>query len=153
MFLVLVYTLPVVWRLGKDLVVWTYVLGILPAMSGTFTSYTRFAAVAFPLFVAVAGLFLGRGGGGGVGVAPPHERPHPGASAPEALARRGGQCDCGDDRAGGTSHSSADKGQRDLVGSSTQRMGGWIEHFLIGTVIWGTAFAFVEPCFCPDHAR
>ncbi|MHB8523715.1 MAG: mannosyltransferase family protein [Limisphaerales bacterium] len=57
MFMFLIYTAPVVWRLGKDLVVWTYVLGILPAMSGTFTSYTRFAAVAFPVFVALAVFF------------------------------------------------------------------------------------------------
>ncbi|MBU6401603.1 MAG: hypothetical protein KGS61_14900 [Verrucomicrobia bacterium] len=57
MFLVLVYTLPVIWRLGKDLVVWTYVLAILPAMSGTFTSYTRFASEAFPMFLALAVFF------------------------------------------------------------------------------------------------
>jgi Mannosyltransferase (PIG-V) len=57
MFLVLVYTLPMIWRLGKDLVVWSYVLAILPAMSGTFTSYTRFASVAFPMFIALAVFF------------------------------------------------------------------------------------------------
>jgi hypothetical protein len=39
--------------------VWIYVLGILPAMSGTFTSYTRFASCAFPMFIAL-GVFLGR---------------------------------------------------------------------------------------------
>ena len=60
MFLVLVYTLPVIWRLGKDLLVWTYVLGVLPAMSGTFTSYTRFASCAFPIFIALAVFFEGR---------------------------------------------------------------------------------------------
>lgn len=54
MFILLLYTLPLQWRLGKDLLVWTYVLGILPAMSGTFTSFTRFEAAAFPMFIALA---------------------------------------------------------------------------------------------------
>ncbi len=59
LFLLLVYTLPMIWRLGKDMVVWTYVLGILPAMSGTFTSFTRFESCAFPLFIALAVFFTG----------------------------------------------------------------------------------------------
>lgn len=58
-FILLLYALPVIWRLGKDMLVWTYVLGILPAMSGTFTSYTRFACCAFPLFIAL-GVALAR---------------------------------------------------------------------------------------------
>lgn len=53
-FMVLVYCLPLIWRLGKDLVVWTYVLGILPAMSGTFVSFIRFESTAFPVFIALA---------------------------------------------------------------------------------------------------
>jgi hypothetical protein len=53
-FVLLVYCLPLIWRMGKDMVLWTYVLGILPAMSGTFTSYTRFACCAFPMFIALA---------------------------------------------------------------------------------------------------
>lgn len=57
MFLLLVETLPVIWRASKGLTIWTYVLGVLPAMSGTFTSYTRFASVAFPMFVALAVFF------------------------------------------------------------------------------------------------
>jgi hypothetical protein len=63
MFIVLLYALPVIWRLGKDQVVWTYVLGILPAMSGMFTSYVRFEAVAFPLFLALAAFFAKPGRG------------------------------------------------------------------------------------------
>jgi hypothetical protein len=59
MFVVLLYSLPLIWKSGKDLVVWAYVLGIMPAMSGTFTSFTRFEAVAFPLFIALA-MFFGR---------------------------------------------------------------------------------------------
>lgn len=58
LFILLLYTLPVQWRLGKDLLVWTYVLGILPAMSGMFTSFTRYAATVFPQFIALA-VFLG----------------------------------------------------------------------------------------------
>jgi len=53
-FLLLLFCLPLIWRLGKDMVMWTYMLGILPAMSGTFTSYTRFACCAFPVFIALA---------------------------------------------------------------------------------------------------
>jgi len=60
-FLLLVYCLPLIWRLGKDLVIWTYVLGILPAMSGTFTSFTRFESTAFPVFIALAVYFVGIG--------------------------------------------------------------------------------------------
>jgi hypothetical protein len=56
-FVLVLYTLPVLWRLDKGLLVWTYWLGILPAMSGTFTSYTRFAACAFPVFLALAAFF------------------------------------------------------------------------------------------------
>lgn len=53
-FVGVLYTLPVLWRLDKGLLVWTYWLGILPAMSGTFTSYTRFASCAFPVFLGLA---------------------------------------------------------------------------------------------------
>ncbi|MCF7669347.1 MAG: hypothetical protein K9N48_06180 [Verrucomicrobia bacterium] len=59
-FVLVVYCLPLIWRLGKDLVVWTYVLGILPAMSGTFVSNIRFESVAFPVFIALAVFFLGK---------------------------------------------------------------------------------------------
>jgi hypothetical protein len=54
LFLLLFCTLPTIWRLGKDMVAWTYVLGILPSMSGTFTSFTRFACCVFPMFIALA---------------------------------------------------------------------------------------------------
>jgi len=58
-FLLLLYSLPVIWRLGKDQLIWTYALGILPAMSGTFTSFTRFESCVFPCFIAVAFFFSG----------------------------------------------------------------------------------------------
>ena len=53
-FLLHVFFIPVVWRAGRGLWVWDYILGILPAMSGVFTSYTRFASCCFPLFIGMA---------------------------------------------------------------------------------------------------
>ena len=53
-FLLLICCLPTIWRLDKRLVVWTYVLGILPAMSGMFTSFTRFGSTTFPMFIALS---------------------------------------------------------------------------------------------------
>lgn len=51
-FLAVAYTLPCLWRKHRDLIPWVYVLGILPAMSGSFTSYIRFAGMALPVFIA-----------------------------------------------------------------------------------------------------
>jgi hypothetical protein len=45
------------WRVGKDMLLWTYVLGVLPAMSGTFVSCTRFESIAFPVFIGLPVLF------------------------------------------------------------------------------------------------
>ncbi len=50
-FLAVAYTLPAVWRRDRSLIPWVYVLGILPAMSGSFTSYIRFSGMAFPVFL------------------------------------------------------------------------------------------------------
>lgn len=58
-FTLLVYCLPIIWRLGKDLVLWTCALGVLPAMSGMFTSFTRFESTVFPLFIGLAVFFCG----------------------------------------------------------------------------------------------
>jgi hypothetical protein len=58
-FMLLLYCLPVIWKLDKGLFVWAWVLGVIPAMSGTFSSFTRFASCAFPMFIAL-GEFLGR---------------------------------------------------------------------------------------------
>jgi hypothetical protein len=58
MFLLLVYCLPLIWTLGKDLVAWTYVLGVLPAMSGIFVSFTRFESTGFPVFIALAAFLI-----------------------------------------------------------------------------------------------
>lgn len=62
-FLLLVCCVPAISRRDKGLLLWTYVLGVLPAMSGSFTSFTRFASVTFPLFIALA-----------VSLAPPERR-------------------------------------------------------------------------------
>ncbi len=53
-FIILINCLPVIWRLDRGWFVWTVVLGIVPAVSGTFSSFTRYASVVFPLFVALA---------------------------------------------------------------------------------------------------
>jgi hypothetical protein len=60
LFLGLLYSLPLIGRQGKDLLVWTCVLGILPAMSGTFVSFTRFESTVFPLFLALAAFTVSR---------------------------------------------------------------------------------------------
>ncbi len=52
-FLMLAFCLPLLWRLGKDLTLWSCVLGIVPTMSGTFISFIRFESVIFPLFIAL----------------------------------------------------------------------------------------------------
>ena len=51
-FLAMAYSLPALWRSDRTLIPWVYVLGILPAMSGSFTSYIRFSGMAFPIFLA-----------------------------------------------------------------------------------------------------
>lgn len=56
MFLLVLVALPAIRRLGWDMVVWTYVLAVIPAMSGTFVSFTRFAGCAFPVFLGLAWL-------------------------------------------------------------------------------------------------
>lgn len=58
-FVFVLWWLPLIWRLDKVWFAWAVVLGVVPAMSGTFCSYTRFASVVFPLFIAMA-VFLGK---------------------------------------------------------------------------------------------
>jgi hypothetical protein len=53
MFSVLLGCLPLVWRADPKLLIWVYVLGVLPAMSGTFVSFTRFCSCAFPIFIGL----------------------------------------------------------------------------------------------------
>ena len=60
-FILLIYSLPIIWRLDKGWFLWSVFLGVVPAMSGMFVSYTRFASVVFPLFVAMP-VFLNKPG-------------------------------------------------------------------------------------------
>lgn len=71
-FVLVLYALPVLWTHGRDLLAWTLMLAVIPAMSGTFTSFVRFESCAFPVFLA-AGLWLNAGPGAAHGAesAPP----------------------------------------------------------------------------------
>ena len=60
-FILLIYCFPLIWKLDKGWCVWAFFLGVVPAVSGGFTSYTRFASVVFPLFIAL-GVFLNKSG-------------------------------------------------------------------------------------------
>jgi hypothetical protein len=60
-FILLIYCLPLIWKLDKSWCIWAFFLGVVPAVSGGFTSYTRFASVVFPLFIAL-GVFLSKPG-------------------------------------------------------------------------------------------
>ncbi len=53
-FVLLLYTLPVIWKLDRRWFIWAFFLGVVPAVSGGFTSYTRFLSVVFPFFIALA---------------------------------------------------------------------------------------------------
>ena len=58
-FILVIYCFPIIWKLDKSWCLWTFFLGVVPAVSGGFTSYTRFASVVFPFFVALA-VFLNK---------------------------------------------------------------------------------------------
>ncbi len=60
-FILLIGCLPFIWRLEKSWCIWAFFLGVVPAVSGGFTSFTRFASVVFPLFVAL-GVYLSKPG-------------------------------------------------------------------------------------------
>lgn len=52
-FILLLLCLPLIWRLDKEWFLWALFLGIVPAVTGTFTSFIRFASVLFPVFAAL----------------------------------------------------------------------------------------------------
>jgi hypothetical protein len=54
MFIMLIYCFPLFWKLDRSWCVWAFFLGVVPAVSGGFTSYTRFLSVVFPFFIALA---------------------------------------------------------------------------------------------------
>lgn len=53
-FLLLVSSLPHIWKLDRMWFVLSLSLGVIPAVSGGFTSLVRFMSVVFPLFIALA---------------------------------------------------------------------------------------------------
>jgi hypothetical protein len=53
--------MPLIWRLDRIWFVWSVVLGVVPAASGHFTSFTRFESTVFPVLVAMA-VWFSRGG-------------------------------------------------------------------------------------------
>jgi len=57
LFILLLWCLPLIFRLGSSYLIWTYMLGIIPAMSGSFSSFVRFESMVFPLFLALAVFF------------------------------------------------------------------------------------------------
>ncbi len=58
-FIAVLCTVTTQWRLDKGFFVWSYMLGLLPAMSGEYNSFTRYVAPAFPVFIAF-GAWLGQ---------------------------------------------------------------------------------------------
>jgi hypothetical protein len=58
-FVLLINCFPLIWKLDKSWCIWAFFLGVVPAVSGGFTSFTRFASVVFPLFIALA-VFLSK---------------------------------------------------------------------------------------------
>lgn len=56
------------WRQYRDWCPWIFVLAILPAMSGGFTSFTRFGSIAFPVFLFWGKVLSGYGWGVRAGV-------------------------------------------------------------------------------------
>jgi hypothetical protein len=50
LFIPVIFSIWPLWCRNREWAVWAYVLGVLPAMSGSFTSFTRFSAVLIPCF-------------------------------------------------------------------------------------------------------
>lgn len=58
MFACCLWTFPLLWKHNKIWLAWAFVLAVIPAASGTFVSFTRFASVAFPIFIALGASLL-----------------------------------------------------------------------------------------------
>ncbi len=54
LFLLVLLLLPVIFRRGSFEFVWVIGLGIIPAITNFFLSYTRFVTMAVPVFVVLA---------------------------------------------------------------------------------------------------
>jgi hypothetical protein len=62
-FFVLAASLYPLYRFDKEWFLWAAVLGVLPAMISSFASFTRYAEMAFPMFVVLAMLLKDRAPG------------------------------------------------------------------------------------------
>ena len=56
-FVWFVLMLPFIWKMNSTYFVYALFMGLVPAMTGLFMSYTRFIAIVFPLFLATAKIF------------------------------------------------------------------------------------------------
>ena len=57
LFTIFICSLPVIWKYDKRFFWFTLPLGILPPLTGSFMSYTRYLSVIFPFFVMMADIF------------------------------------------------------------------------------------------------
>jgi hypothetical protein len=53
-FLVLLVLLPKIWKMDQRYFWFSVLLGVIPVLTGTFWSFTRFLVVVFPVFIAAA---------------------------------------------------------------------------------------------------
>lgn len=56
-FVLLLAALPLIARLGPAYLVYALAVGVMPALPNAFISYTRYALMAFPLFIALGRFF------------------------------------------------------------------------------------------------
>jgi hypothetical protein len=59
-FAFLVILIPSIVRFDRRMLPWVYIFGILPAMSGSFTSFLRFESTVFPIAIVLAAHVTGR---------------------------------------------------------------------------------------------
>lgn len=65
-FAVLVILIPSIVHFDRRMLPWVYIFGVLPAMSGSFTSFLRFESTVFPIAIVLAAHVTGRLGSVGV---------------------------------------------------------------------------------------
>lgn len=59
LFILMICSLPLVFRMDRSLALYTAAIGIIPALTNLFLSYTRFFVLCFPCFLALAEHFVG----------------------------------------------------------------------------------------------
>jgi len=65
-FAFLVILIPSIIRFDRRMIPWVYIFGVLPAMSGSFTSFLRFESTVFPIAIVLAAHVTGCLGSVGV---------------------------------------------------------------------------------------